>query len=126
MDDVTISDFQKAVWSLKEKSILRDGPVCNLVMLMLDTITEFDAIIHTGRPPQKRITYQDYLQTDHWRDVSLAAKERSGHRCQLCGCKDKVLNTHHNSYANVGKEEPVDLIVLCDDCHAKYHNKGAA
>jgi len=69
-------------------------------------------------------SYSEYLLGEHWRGkVRPAVLERAGHRCQLCGAMDKTLHVHHNSYERLGNELPWDLIVLCEDCHAKYHGK---
>lgn len=69
-------------------------------------------------------SYADYLCGEHWREkVRPEALERAGYRCQLCGVMDKTLNVHHNSYERLGNELPWDLVVLCEDCHAKYHGK---
>jgi 5-methylcytosine-specific restriction endonuclease McrA len=70
----------------------------------------------------KNIDYREYLKTEHWRVTSLAAKKRASFRCQLCNGIDR-LNTHHRTYERLWQELPEDLIVLCEDCHAKHHDK---
>ena len=67
--------------------------------------------------------YDKYLQSKHWKKTRKAALERAGYQCQLCSCKDSVLDVHHNSYDNIGKEKHKDLIVLCRPCHRKFHTK---
>jgi hypothetical protein len=48
--------------------------------------------------------------------------DRAGWRCETLGCPSEgPLQTHHLSYARVGKERDDDLIVLCEECHARYH-----
>jgi len=70
-------------------------------------------------------SYTDYLRGDHWRTkVRPEALERAGYRCQLCGAADETFHVHHNSYERLGNELPWDLVVLCKDCHARYHGKG--
>jgi hypothetical protein len=71
---------------------------------------------------EQKLDYPLYLQSIWWKTISLEAKERAGHRCQLCN-KKGVLHTHHRTYENIGNENPEDLIVLCAKCHAKFHNK---
>ena len=44
----------------------------------------------------------------------------AGNTCQDCGSSEK-LETHHLSYANVGKEKEGELVVLCRRCHGKRH-----
>jgi len=66
--------------------------------------------------------YQEYLQTDHWKQVRKRARKRAGNHCQICGNRSK-LETHHNNYDNLGHEKNSDVIVLCDSCHMLFHGK---
>lgn len=70
----------------------------------------------------KNMPYKEYLQTGHWKNIRKQALFRAKYKCQLCGDKSK-LNVHHNTYENRGEEKDEDLIVLCQDCHSKFHNK---
>ena len=65
--------------------------------------------------------YKEYLNSPHWRETRKAALERAWYRCQLCN-SEKNLNVHHNNYDRLWYESPRDLIVLCSDCHAKFHD----
>jgi 5-methylcytosine-specific restriction endonuclease McrA len=54
---------------------------------------------------------------------------RDGHRCTMCG-KAYDLEIHHKTYnvngrSIVGREMDFlyCLTTLCEDCHAKVHNK---
>jgi 5-methylcytosine-specific restriction endonuclease McrA len=64
--------------------------------------------------------YDEYLVSPEWRARRLAALERAGDRCQLCN-RDGHLHVHHRTYDRVGHEDPGDLTVLCDECHAWFH-----
>ena len=66
--------------------------------------------------------YNNYLNSDHWREIRADAKVAAGYKCQLCLSNGK-LNVHHKSYANINKESLDDLMVLCDECHRKHHSK---
>ena len=65
--------------------------------------------------------YQEYLKSDHWKEIRLKALDRAGNRCQLCSSTDN-LNVHHNTYKNRGNEDLKDLVVLCRNCHEKFHD----
>lgn len=67
--------------------------------------------------------YLAYLDSPEWQEKRKAALERAGHRCQLCAGTTR-LQVHHNSYANLYREAPQDLTVLCDGCHRKHHDIG--
>jgi 5-methylcytosine-specific restriction endonuclease McrA len=70
--------------------------------------------------------YQDYLESDHWRSCSAAARRRAGHRCERCGANDQLLNTHHLNYDRLGHERDEDLVVLCEKCHREEHGIDAS
>lgn len=67
--------------------------------------------------------YKQYLETNHWQNVRENKLKESNYKCQLCSKKDIELHVHHNTYENIGNEEMNDLIVLCKDCHSKFHDK---
>jgi 5-methylcytosine-specific restriction endonuclease McrA len=72
----------------------------------------------------KSMSYKDFLKTPYWRAISRYVIYNAGFKCQLCGSKTK-LSVHHSSYKRHGYEHKYwkeDLIVLCDNCHKKYHN----
>lgn len=73
----------------------------------------------------KKMKYEDFLQTDYWKMVSEQARINAHYKCQLCGCKDKKLNVHHNTYEHRGEEfkHMEDLVCLCEDCHNYFHSK---
>jgi hypothetical protein len=73
----------------------------------------------------RNMPYEEYLQTEHWAAVRTAALRRANYACQLCNAKGR-LNVHHRTYENCGREQPSDLIVLCEGCHAKVHDKVAS
>lgn len=71
---------------------------------------------------KRKLEYKEYLESDHWQDIRSKALERADNKCQLCSSKIN-LNVHHNTYKNRGNENLTDLVVLCRECHAKFHNK---
>ncbi len=69
----------------------------------------------------KNLPYKDYLNSDHWKSISGEHKWIF-FRCQICSSSEN-LNVHHNNYDHIGYECYDDLITLCNDCHAKFHDK---
>jgi len=67
--------------------------------------------------------YEEYLQTEHWLHFKAEALKASGYKCRVCNGNDVLLNVHHNNYDNRGRETFNDVIVLCEGCHGKFHNK---
>ncbi|MDU5111970.1 MAG: HNH endonuclease signature motif containing protein [Clostridium sp.] len=78
--------------------------------------------IELSKKDKRKIEYKEYLNGEHWKEIRLKALDRAGNRCQLC-CKTDNLNVHHNTYENIGNEDLKDLVVLCRECHAKFHDK---
>jgi 5-methylcytosine-specific restriction endonuclease McrA len=73
------------------------------------------------------MSYSEFLQTPYWDGVRNYKLKKEGYRCQLCG-KKSVLNVHHKTYEHHGEEHirsiaDEDLVVLCKDCHEKFHSK---
>ena len=68
--------------------------------------------------------YRKYLQSEHWKAFRLKALERASYACQLCNRKQKdgvTLHVHHRSYTRIGHEDEMDVVVLCSECHKKFH-----
>lgn len=70
----------------------------------------------------RAMPYSQYLRTEHWQDVRKRALKRANFACQLCNSRS-ALQVHHRTYENRGQEENRDVIALCANCHAKFHDK---
>jgi len=70
----------------------------------------------------RAMPYKEYLQTEHWQALRYDSLKRAGFQCELCASKGE-LHVHHKTYERHGYEYKKDLIVLCANCHAKFHNK---
>lgn len=70
----------------------------------------------------KNKDYNNYLKTKYWKQKRQKVLKAAKYKCQLCSNKEK-LHVHHNTYENIGSEKKEDLIVLCEKCHKKFHDK---
>jgi len=75
----------------------------------------------------RSMNYHDFLKTPYWDGVRSYKLERAKYRCELCN-GEGILNVHHKTYEHHGLEHlrtvaDKDLIVLCKDCHEKFHDK---
>jgi hypothetical protein len=68
-------------------------------------------------------SYNEYLQSPHWKETRKRALERSGNHCSVC-MSTKNLNVHHNNYERLGEELDTDLTVLCKKCHDIFYREG--
>ena len=71
----------------------------------------------------KRLSHNDYLNTQHWELARSAVLKRDENRCADCGISNekKPLEVHHITYIRRGKEHLDDLMTLCQDCHQERH-----
>ena len=72
----------------------------------------------------KDMDYRHFLKTPYWKAIAAHTKYRAGYRCQLCNSAYNLV-THHRSYKIHGREHAHmhELIVLCNNCHSKFHDK---
>ena len=70
----------------------------------------------------KTMPYREYLETEHWKQLRMEMLKKAKFMCQLCAAKGQ-LHVHHKTYENRGNEPYSDLIVLCANCHGKFHDK---
>lgn len=71
----------------------------------------------------KRMPYNEYLETEHWKLARSAVLKRDENKCADCGksVAEKPLQVHHITYIRRGRENLADLMALCVDCHQERH-----
>jgi len=83
-------------------------------------VASFD-IQKIKNPEIQGVEYQQGDQLGFW-NVRQFVMHRDGHQCQgKKGCKNKILNVHHIESRKTGGNSPSDLVTLCKECHALYH-----
>jgi len=89
--------------------------------LLLDELANVDCDLVASNI--KTLEYKEFLSTPYWIAVSQKKKQQAGFKCELCNSKG-FLNVHHKTYENHGYEAKnlKDLIVLCNNCHKKFHD----
>jgi hypothetical protein len=73
-------------------------------------------------------SYQDYLRSDHWRELrvryfrsKLPKRNEEGLAlCQFCD-QTSGLNLHHKTYGRLGNERLMDVMLVCRDHHGVIH-----
>ena len=66
------------------------------------------------------VDYKLYLRSPEWQVTRERALVFWDRRCATCFATNN-LQVHHRTYKRLGSEQLNDLIVLCDDCHSKFH-----
>lgn len=67
--------------------------------------------------------YDEYMQSEKWREVREQRLEFAQGRCELCNRGESTLEVHHRTYERLGEENLSDLIALCSTCHKTFHEK---
>ena len=75
------------------------------------------------RDTHETVTGDNYLASRHWRNLRASILSERGNACQKCKKKSDKLNVHHITYKRIGNEKKSDLLVVCENCHSKIHNK---
>ena len=65
-------------------------------------------------------SYDEFLNTEEWKQVAEMVKERDGHKCVICGSTEN-LNAHHIGYDGDRMDEN-DIVTLCNRCHECLHD----
>lgn len=74
-------------------------------------------------PDGSRIDYREYLKHPRWKKVRETRLEFDNYQCGIChrDMRGEPYETHHLSYALLGRERIRDVITLCPSCHAAFH-----
>jgi len=73
-----------------------------------------------GEKTVKTSRYDEYLQSEEWKNKASSYKKNNPN-CGICN-RTGILHVHHRTYVRCGKEEVMDLIVLCSECHKLFHD----
>lgn len=66
--------------------------------------------------------YAEYLKSDEWMAKRKQVLKRDNHTCTAC-LEAPATQVHHTTYERVFDEPLFHLQSVCDDCHAKIHDK---
>lgn len=68
------------------------------------------------------VNYSLYLRSQHWLDTRERKFREVGKQCQKCRSKSYI-QVHHLNYCRLGREELIDLEVVCRKCHKEIHKR---
>ena len=77
------------------------------------------------KPKTQKENYDEYMNSDEWKEKREAIFELKGKRCSICGTSFGIIDCHHLNYDHFKHEEENeydDVIPLCRDCHTELHN----
>lgn len=69
----------------------------------------------------KFMSYDDYLQSDEWKEKRMRILKRDGFQCRYCGTGMNLVVHHINYPEELGTETDDDLITVCETHHKKIH-----
>lgn len=65
-------------------------------------------------------SYEEFLNTEEWKQVAEMVKDRDERKCVICGSTEN-LNAHHIGYEGDYLNED-DIVTLCRRCHECLHD----
>jgi hypothetical protein len=74
-----------------------------------------------NRHPKRKLSpeYYAHLESAEWLALRDFCIETRGYRCEKCKRSPRILDLHHLHYKTFGREQPIDVQLLCRTCHTK-------
>lgn len=121
--EFTVNSTQEEVREVITEDLIR-GWLDRYIMDLPRTQAEFLFTLRAqaGNYANIPANYNDYMQSNRWRDVRNTALLSYSHKCAVCGNK-KDVHVHHRNYDSFGNENISDLVVVCRMCHFYIHPK---
>ena len=66
-----------------------------------------------------KTTFGSYYESKEWEITRSQIFSRDEYKCQCCGVEAECV--HHVLYDRLGRENDLDLISLCNECHCDVH-----
>jgi RecQ family ATP-dependent DNA helicase len=78
----------------------------------------YENLTGDDKNPHSPAEYEKYLESHRWKEFSkdILAKHEN---CQIC--ERKAQHVHHLHYRTLGREDPEDIMALCEKCHCFIH-----
>lgn len=117
----------RKVRSLNRVSMKKAGWIAPSIKYKIETHERIINKIHEILPVTKIIvevfSFNKNLNVFDKYNIRAYVLHRDNHRCRgRSGCKSKILQVHHIESRKTGGNAANNLLTLCKDCHAAYHN----
>jgi hypothetical protein len=107
----------------KIKKTKKDYLAAHQLKILMAHPNETDHI-HTETEMQEimnQMTHKKYMRSEMWRRKrEKFLNHRKSRCCEMCGSKD-ANQVHHRTYQRLLVEKMSDLVLLCRECHDKFH-----
>lgn len=68
------------------------------------------------------LAHKAYLESPEWGKLNRQARDRAGHKCEICGKPAQAV--HHHHYPREWKDDCLaNLTVVCNYCHDIQHGR---
>ena len=124
-----LSDDSSLVANQEENELSSElGSTLSLAQVE-EVITDLDQQLRSGPPGRQQKAYNAIERNGK---LARLVKEQRGYDCQLCG--DVIRNTDGSFYAEAHHIDPLfqggldfsrNLVVVCPNCHKRFHHSGA-
>ena len=112
-------DDCEIVIGLLEKALKLYSDFSDAQVLVQDVWHHFLTLVD---PHNEFGTYKEkYLKSLAWKRKRAEIINRDEGKCVRCPKEGR--HVHHETYDNIGREDPSDLILLCDECHNAVHQQ---
>lgn len=100
----------------------RDKRVDKYIKHRRDQLDEIANAAADRQQPERRADYADYLNSPEWAEKRAAVMDRCDGVCEGCR-KRTATDVHHLTYRNVRREFLFELVGMCRECHARWHEQ---
>lgn len=100
----------------------RDKLVDKYIAYRRDGLDDLAAQAADRQQPERRSDYAEYLNSPEWAEKRAAVMDRYDGVCEGCR-KRTATDVHHLTYRNVRREFLFELVGLCRECHARWHEQ---
>jgi hypothetical protein len=76
--------------------------------------------ILASEPPARTAEYRAHLGSVEWNAFASEQRLLARYRCEDCDGSFPDLTCHHLAYERLGRELPIDIVVLCRGCHLRW------
>lgn len=96
------------------------GNIRDFIAYIKDAKDNTETILPGIDPLTRREIYEQYINSEEWRNIRSQRLNIDAHVCQICG--ELASDVHHLTYKHFRNEYLFELVSLCHYCHITKYN----